>query len=135
MSIWLWLADRAVSVGAIAVAIGLALRLNGMSHWIMWEVSALFENIGIVQDGIATLIQAARRRRPPGCQAARRSAAGEIRFEHVSFHYGKKGGVIEGLDLHLRRARRSAWSAAPAPASRRSSTCCCASTTSRAAAS
>lgn len=54
LSIWLWL-NEAVSVGAIAIAIALALRLNGMAHWIMWEISALFENIGTVADGMETL--------------------------------------------------------------------------------
>lgn len=54
LSIQLWLVE-AVSVGAVAVALGLVMRLWGMSQWIMWEVSALFENIGTVQDGMATL--------------------------------------------------------------------------------
>src|SRR5574344_760742 len=54
LSIWLWM-QRAITVGAIAIAISLALRLNGMSQWIMWEVSMLFENIGTVLDGITTL--------------------------------------------------------------------------------
>ncbi len=54
LSIWLWLGDL-VSIGAVAVVIGLVLRLWGMSQWIMWEMSALFENIGTVQDGIASI--------------------------------------------------------------------------------
>jgi ATP-binding cassette subfamily B multidrug efflux pump len=54
LSIWLWLGD-AVTIGAVAVVIGLVLRLWGMSQWIMWEVSALFENIGTVQDGIGSI--------------------------------------------------------------------------------
>ena len=48
LGIWLWLHGH-VSVGAVAVASTLALRLLGMSHWIMWELSALFENIGTVR--------------------------------------------------------------------------------------
>src|SRR5690606_37698998 len=52
--IWLWL-GAAISIGAVAVALGLVLRLWGMSQWIMWEVSALFENIGTVQDGIRSI--------------------------------------------------------------------------------
>ena len=55
MSIWLW-ADSAISVGAIAIAVSLALRLNGMAQWIMWEISSLFENIGTVADGITTCV-------------------------------------------------------------------------------
>ena len=54
LGIWLWLQD-AVTPGAIAVVISLAIRLTGMSHWIMWEISNLFENLGVVQDGINSL--------------------------------------------------------------------------------
>ncbi|MFA0697755.1 ABC transporter ATP-binding protein, partial [Vibrio sp. 10N.222.49.C9] len=54
ISIMLWM-DNAISIGAIAIAISLALRLNGMSMWIMWEVGALFENMGTTVDGMATL--------------------------------------------------------------------------------
>lgn len=44
-----------VGVGALAASAAMALRLNGLSHWIMWEMTALFENVGTVQDGINTL--------------------------------------------------------------------------------
>src|SRR5690606_25549400 len=54
LGIYLWINGN-VTAGAIAVALSLAIRLTGMSHWSMWEVSDLFENIGIVQDGINTL--------------------------------------------------------------------------------
>ena len=54
LSIYLWL-QQAISPGDIAIAVSLSLRLNGMSQWIMWEVSNLFENIGTVQDGINSL--------------------------------------------------------------------------------
>ena len=56
LSVYLWM-QQIVSPGDIAVAISLCLRLNGMSHWIMWEVTSLFENLGTVQDGINTLSQ------------------------------------------------------------------------------
>src|SRR5690606_27965072 len=54
LSIWFWLLEI-VSIGAVAVVIGLVLRLWGMSQWIMWELSALFENIGTVRDGISSI--------------------------------------------------------------------------------
>ncbi|MFP3434780.1 multidrug ABC transporter ATP-binding protein, partial [Paraburkholderia sp. SIMBA_061] len=54
IGIQLWM-NEAITVGAVAVGIGLVLRLNGMSQWIMWEMSALFENIGTVEDGITTI--------------------------------------------------------------------------------
>ena len=56
LSIVLWQAE-AISTGAIAFAVGLVLRLQGMSQWILWEVSSLFENLGVVQDGIETISQ------------------------------------------------------------------------------
>lgn len=97
LSIWLWLHDAA-SLGIIAVSIGLVLRLGGMSHWIMWEVSGLFENIGTVQDGITTLSQRQAVVDDPDATALKVNA-GEIRFDHVRFHYGKTQGVIEDLSL------------------------------------
>ena len=98
--IGLWMQD-AVSVGAIAVAIAFVLRLMGMSQWIMWEMSALFENIGTVQDGINSIaLPATVDDRPDAAPIG--PVRGDIRFDHVTFHYGKQGGVIEGLDLHVR---------------------------------
>jgi ATP-binding cassette subfamily B multidrug efflux pump len=54
IAIALWL-NAAVTVGAVAVAIGLVLRLWGMSQWIMWEMTGLFESVGTVQDGISSI--------------------------------------------------------------------------------
>ncbi|SEQ14266.1 ATP-binding cassette, subfamily B, multidrug efflux pump [Amphritea atlantica] len=100
VSIYLW-SFSLVTVGAIAIAISLALRLNGMSQWIMWEVSMLFENIGTVNDGMNTLSQP--------LDVTDRSDAkplvvetGAIRFNDVSFHYDKREGVIEHLNLDIR---------------------------------
>jgi ATP-binding cassette subfamily B multidrug efflux pump len=53
-TLWLWTQGQ-VGIGAVAAATAMALRLNGVSHWIMWEMSSLFENIGTVHDGISTL--------------------------------------------------------------------------------
>ncbi|MBB5751993.1 ABC transporter ATP-binding protein [Prosthecomicrobium pneumaticum] len=99
LSIWLW-QGSAVSTGAIAVAIGLVLRLQGMSQWILWEVAALFENVGTVQDGVATLAKPlAVTDRPGAVPLVVRDGA--IRFEDVHFHYGRRRGVIAGLDLAI----------------------------------
>ena len=53
-ALWLW-SQGQIGVGAVAAVTAMALRLNGMSHWIMWEMASLFENVGTVQDGINTL--------------------------------------------------------------------------------
>ena len=64
LAIWLWHLD-AITVGAIAVSLGMVLRLQSMSQWVLWEVSRLFEDMGVVQDGIDTI---ARDRIGCGCR-------------------------------------------------------------------
>jgi ATP-binding cassette subfamily B multidrug efflux pump len=98
--IWLWL-QGSMSPGALAVSLGLVMRFQGMSQWVMWEMSSLFENIGTVRDGISSISL-------PRVVADDKGAApigkvtGDIKFEKVSFHYGKKAGVIDDLNLHIR---------------------------------
>jgi ATP-binding cassette subfamily B multidrug efflux pump len=100
LAIALWLQDL-VSVGAIAVSIALALRLNGMSQWIMWEVSDLFENVGTIYDGMETLTRSFEIRDSSDAVELGR-VRGEIRFDDVRFHYGKEAGVIENFSLDVR---------------------------------
>ncbi|MEM6617436.1 MAG: ABC transporter ATP-binding protein [Pseudomonadota bacterium] len=97
LSIMFW-QSGAVSLGAVAIAIGLVLRLNGMSQWIMWEVTALFENIGTVEDGIEMLARDREVQDKPGAPNLAVNK-GEIAFDQVSFHYGKTTGVIDDLSL------------------------------------
>ena len=88
LGLYLWF-YRDLSVGAVAAATAMALRLNGLTHWIMWQTAALFENIGTVQDGMRTLSK-------PHTVVDRANAKplvvsqGEIVFQQVEFHYGKK---------------------------------------------
>ncbi|MEO8020339.1 ABC transporter ATP-binding protein [Polaromonas sp.] len=99
-SLWLW-SRGAVGAGAVAAATAMALRLQGMSHWIMWETTSLFESVGTVQDGINTLSQAhaiVDRPDATGLQVPR----GEIRFESISFSYGSGASVIDRLNLTVR---------------------------------
>ncbi|MBV6750664.1 ABC transporter ATP-binding protein/permease [Pseudomonas chlororaphis] len=100
LALWLW-TQSLISVGAIALATGLVIRIVNMSGWIMWVVNGIFENIGMVQDGLQTIAQ------PVSVtdheQAPRlRVTQGEVRFEHVDFHYGKRSGVISDLNLTIR---------------------------------
>ncbi|QDZ02074.1 ABC transporter ATP-binding protein [Nitratireductor mangrovi] len=99
LGIWLWFVE-AVTVGAIAVAVGLVLRLWGMSQWIMWELSALFENIGTVQDGISSISLPRLVDDRPGAKDLVVEDGG-ISFDKVRFHYGKEKGVIEELSLDI----------------------------------
>lgn len=100
ISLWLWM-GQAVTIGAVAVVIGLVLRMWGMSQWIMWEMSGLFENIGTVQDGIASISLPRLVEDKPGAKEIAVSK-GEIRFEDIRFHYGKQKGVIESLSLAVK---------------------------------
>ena len=116
LSIWLW-KDSAISVGAIAIAMSLALRLNGLSQWIMWEISSLSENIGTVIDGMSML---SKDNDSHDVESAKPLdvTAGKINFNNIHFHYekpksdnhlikasGKIGitntSVIEGLTLNI----------------------------------
>ena len=94
-SIYLWTLS-AITVGAIAVAVSMALRLNGLAQWIMWEVSMLFENLGMVADGRNTLSQPHQIVDVPDAKPLAVTAGG-IEFDRVSFHYGKSEGVLEDL--------------------------------------
>ncbi|HCG7092485.1 ABC transporter ATP-binding protein [Vibrio parahaemolyticus] len=100
LSIYLWL-DNAISVGAIAIAVSLALRVNGMSMWIMWEVGALFENMGTVVDGMKTLSKPIDIQDKPNAKDLVVSQGG-IQFDNVSFHYGENKGVINHLNLDIK---------------------------------
>ncbi len=104
IGIWLWLTGDLLP-GAIAVALGLVMRFQGMSQWVMWEMSALFENIGTVKDGISSISLPRIVSDPPDAGALVVSR-GDIRFDNVSFHYGKQKGVIEGLNLHIRAGEK-----------------------------
>ena len=105
LSIWLW-SISSITTGAIAFAVSLVLRLQGMAHWIIWETASLFENIGIVQDGIETI---ARDRAIVDAPDAKPIMVlrGEIRFEDVTFNYGqgRKGeerGIVDHLSLTVK---------------------------------
>lgn len=99
LSMWLW-SQGTVSIGAIAVGFAMAVRLNGLSHWVMWELAGFFEQIGVVQDGINMLTK------PIDIKDADNASVliadkGAITFENIRFHYGKDTGVIDDLSLKI----------------------------------
>jgi len=100
LALWLW-SQSLISVGAIALATGLVIRLVNMSGWIMWVVNGIFENIGTVQDGLKTIAQ------PLSVQDALQAkqlkvTRGNIRFEDVRFDYGGGRQVINGFNLDIK---------------------------------
>ena len=104
LGIYLWI-NGAITPGAIAIVISLAIRLTGMSHWIMWEISSLFENLGTVQDGINTLSV-------PNAITDYQHAVdlevseGAISFNNVSFAYNDDDQVFSRLDLDIKGAEK-----------------------------
>ncbi|MCK9684331.1 ABC transporter ATP-binding protein [Scleromatobacter humisilvae] len=100
VTLWLWTQGR-VGVGAVAASTALALRLNGISHWIMWELASLFENIGTVTDGMNTLSRPhAIVDAPDATELA--VPRGEVKFEDVGFAYGGKRQVIDRFSLTIK---------------------------------
>ncbi len=100
LALWLW-STGAISVGSIAMASALVIRLNQMSAWILRTITSLFENIGTLQNAIETISRPSEVIDRP---AARNLVVkdGAIRFESIRFHYGRDdGGVIEDLSLDV----------------------------------
>ena len=101
VALWLW-TDQLVGVGAIATTTAVALRLNGFSHWIMWEMAALFENIGVVKDGINTFSSTKTvNDQPDATELVVKQ--GKIEFQHINFNYDAKrqNSIIQDLDLTI----------------------------------
>ena len=99
LAIWFWMVSY-VSVGSIAIAIAMCLRVNGMSQWIMWEVSSLFENIGVVQDGMKMMAKPQEVVDNFNAKAVLVNG-GNVEFEKISFHYGRNEGIIENFSLSI----------------------------------
>ncbi|WP_018700604.1 ABC transporter ATP-binding protein [Amorphus coralli] len=103
-ALWLW-QSGAITIGAIALAAGLVMRINAMSGWIMWVVTGIFENLGTVAEGMEAIAR-------PYAVTDRADAKplavtrGEIRYEDASFHYGQTRGVIDRLSLTIAPGER-----------------------------
>ncbi|AMD02279.1 ABC transporter ATP-binding protein [Halomonas chromatireducens] len=100
---------QAISLGAIAVAIALVMRIRFMSDWILWEVAGLFENIGTVQDGINTIAREPAVKDLPGA-ATLTVPRGEIHFDALQFGYERPDGegirVFDGMSLTIAPGER-----------------------------
>lgn len=104
IGLWLWGASI-VTAGAIATSTALALRIKGLSQWIMWEFARLFENLGTVQDGMITLSK-------PHTVVDKADATplsvekGEIKFEHVNFAYDPKKPLLKDFNLTIKAGEK-----------------------------
>lgn len=99
-ALWLWHQGQ-VGTGAVAAITAMALRINGMSHWIMWQMTSLFENIGTVQDGMATLTRGPKVQDAPGATELV-TGGGAVSFDKVCFNYNGERQVLNDLSLHIR---------------------------------
>jgi ATP-binding cassette subfamily B multidrug efflux pump len=104
LALWLWQAGR-MSAGEIAAGLALTLRVGDMSSWFMQVLRGIFDNVGVVQESMETI---ARPHQIVDAPQARQLAVtrGEVRFENATFHYGKGGGVLEGLNLQIAPGER-----------------------------
>ena len=100
LSLWLW-SNYLVTPGAIAIATAIAIRMINMSRWIMWEVGAIFENLGMIYDGIHTVSVPVSVRDPEN-PVKIDSFSNEIEFSHVSFGYKKSVGIIHDLSMKIK---------------------------------
>ncbi len=106
LAVWKW-SEGAASTGAVATAVGLMLRLNQMSGWMMFSINGLIRNFATVQDATGTIsVKPAIVDAPDAVDMAR--AKGDLVFDRVTFHYGKGGGIIDGMNLRIRPGERVA---------------------------
>ncbi|MBC7803814.1 MAG: ABC transporter ATP-binding protein, partial [Candidatus Parcubacteria bacterium] len=106
IGIWLW-GQGTLSAGAVATALPLAWQIANVAGWVSWEVTGIFENIGVVQEGMQTIAVPLAGADRPG---ARRLEVprGEIRFENLTFDYGRSRSnpVLDRLSLTVRPGER-----------------------------
>src|SRR5216683_2919459 len=104
VAIWLWTGGR-ISIGTIAMALPLTWQIANIAGWVAQNVTAIFENVGVVQDGMRSI--AAPRQLPDRADAATlRVERGGVRFEGLRFGYGTERGVIRGIDLAIAPGER-----------------------------
>jgi ATP-binding cassette subfamily B multidrug efflux pump len=106
IGIWLW-ANGTVSAGVVATALPLAWQIANVAGWVSWEVTGIFENIGVVQEGMQTIAVPHSLTDRPGAGKLEVSR-GEIRFEDVTFSYGRRDGapVLDRLTFTIRPGER-----------------------------
>ena len=99
LAVVLW-ARGDLTLGALTIAAGLVFRIATMSGWIMWTSVGVFDNVGAVQEGMETIARPQELIDVPDATELK-VPRGEIRFENVTFHYGRKSGIIENLSLTI----------------------------------
>ncbi|MGE0259807.1 MAG: ABC transporter ATP-binding protein [Alphaproteobacteria bacterium] len=107
LAIWLW-ASGNIEVGTVATAIPMAWQINTMSGVLAQQIANIFDDVGQVQDGMRSIAVARQMPDLPGAVNLAR-AEGAIRFDDVSFDYGRaarRGGVLRRLELDVAPGER-----------------------------
>jgi ATP-binding cassette subfamily B multidrug efflux pump len=99
-AVWLWMQGTA-SVGIVAAATALTLRLNAMTGWIMWALSTFFRSLGVVAEGMETIAQPITLTDIPGAKPLTLTK-GEVRLEALRHHYGRGSGGLQDVTLTIR---------------------------------
>ena len=97
MALVLWTRGK-VEVGTVAMALPLAWQIVNIAGWVALQITTIFENVGVIQEGMMTIARPIALTDPPDAPALK-VTRGEIRFEGVSFGYGRASGVIDDLTL------------------------------------
>jgi ATP-binding cassette, subfamily B, multidrug efflux pump len=100
LALILWTQGK-VTVGTVAMALPLAWQIVNIAGWVAWQITSIFENIGVIQEGMMTIARPITLTDQPDA-AELKITRGEIRFEDVSFGYGRATGVIENLTLTVK---------------------------------
>ncbi|WP_299672404.1 ABC transporter ATP-binding protein [uncultured Roseobacter sp.] len=103
-AILLWMQGMA-SVGVVAAATALTLRLNAMTGWIMWALTTFFQELGVVSEGMETIAQPIRLTDREGARPLQLTD-GTIEIKDLSHHYGRGSGGLDGIDLTIRRGEK-----------------------------
>jgi ATP-binding cassette subfamily B multidrug efflux pump len=98
-AISLWMQGSA-SVGVVAAATALTLRLNAMTGWIMWALTSFFRQLGVVAEGMETIAQPIDLLDAPGAEPLQLNN-GQIDIRDLSHHYGRKTGGLDHVNLTI----------------------------------
>jgi len=106
IGVWLW-GNGTIDAGTVATALPLAWAIANVAGFVSWEVTGIFENVGVVQEGMETIAVPHAMTDAPGARELEVDR-GEIRFEHVTFTYGRSDGkkVLDNLSLTVRPGER-----------------------------
>ncbi len=106
IGIWLWV-EGTVGAGVVATALPLAWQIANVAGWVSWEVTGIFENIGVVQEGMQTIAVPHSGVDKPGARELQ-TPRGEIHFDEVSFNYGRADAkpVLDHVSCTIRPGER-----------------------------